>query len=378
MAESSSHKSSSPEITPKEEPVTLDKSKRPNPFLPTTQVDFTFDEITFTTNNKVALIYPSHPNQEYFMVVSDFILKCYLKEAFTRALTQYKEYLSEFWYTTKTLEDFKVWVSTLTGGVRGEIGITTFRNALRAQYLSHSTSFICTLSLHQDVMLQQIPQIKLIMEYLFLMITYLHNKINPISAGDGLKTAHTDSGAEAEVASLKARPSYPNINQLTNLLVAEQNIQWELPAEFLDLPTQISSVQEKLKTLDSLPSLLNKVTDTLNMFSTMVENASGATTKDVPSVGQAFALPIEGEKNTKDDDTNLKNELVDLLGIDVVTQYYHKKLLYEKYCEKMMKRRKSSKIINCNVLTKKGPISLKVIYDRWEAVKSLKISMSSD
>ncbi|GKD17187.1 hypothetical protein Tco_1206345 [Tanacetum coccineum] len=122
MAESSSHKSSSPEITPKEEPVTLDKSKRPNPFLPTTQVDFTFDEITFTTNNKVALIYPSHPNQEYFMVVSDFILKCYLKEAFTRALTQYKEYLSEFWYTTKTLEDFKVWVSTLTGGIRGDIG----------------------------------------------------------------------------------------------------------------------------------------------------------------------------------------------------------------------------------------------------------------
>ncbi|GKB11616.1 hypothetical protein Tco_0845539 [Tanacetum coccineum] len=80
------------------------------------KVEFTFEEIAFTTNNEVALLYPSHPNQEYFKDVSDFISKCCLKEAFTRALTQYKEYLSEFWYTAKTLEDSKVWVSTLQVG----------------------------------------------------------------------------------------------------------------------------------------------------------------------------------------------------------------------------------------------------------------------
>ncbi|GKB74833.1 hypothetical protein Tco_0936245 [Tanacetum coccineum] len=56
MAKSSSQKTSSPEITPKEEPVTLDKPESPNPFLPASQVDFTFDEITFTTNNEVALL----------------------------------------------------------------------------------------------------------------------------------------------------------------------------------------------------------------------------------------------------------------------------------------------------------------------------------
>nr|GEU99179.1 uncharacterized mitochondrial protein AtMg00810-like [Tanacetum cinerariifolium] len=77
--ESSSHNTSSSEITPKEEPVTIDKCN------------------------------------------SDFISKCFLKEAFTRAPTQYKEYLNEFWYTTKTLEDSKVWVSTLTGGVNEDI-----------------------------------------------------------------------------------------------------------------------------------------------------------------------------------------------------------------------------------------------------------------
>ncbi|GJS50184.1 hypothetical protein Tco_0600305 [Tanacetum coccineum] len=73
MAESSSHNTSSPEIIPKGEPVTLDKPESPNPFLPVTQVEFTFEEITFTTNNE-------------------------------------------------TLEDSKVWVSTPTGGVRGDIG----------------------------------------------------------------------------------------------------------------------------------------------------------------------------------------------------------------------------------------------------------------
>ncbi|GKA20485.1 hypothetical protein Tco_0700474 [Tanacetum coccineum] len=96
----------------------------------------------------------------------------------------------------------------------------------------------------------------------------------------------------------------------------------------------------------------------------MVEHASGATTKDVPSVGQATASLAEGEKNTNlatmNAEPNLQYELVDLLGIDVVTQYYNKKLLYDKYYDNMLKRRKSSKITNCDVLTQKGSISLKV------------------
>ncbi|GJW63081.1 hypothetical protein Tco_0114965 [Tanacetum coccineum] len=142
--------------------------------------------------------------------------------------------------------------------------------------------------------------------------------------------------AKAKVASLKARPSYPDVNQLTNLLT-------------------------KLKTLDSLPSLLNKVTKTLTRFATVLENASRATTKDVPSAGHTTASTTEGEKNTtKDAETNLQNELVDLLGIDVVEQYHKKKLLFGKYYDKMLKRKKSSKIINYDVITQKGPISLKV------------------
>nr|GFA45581.1 hypothetical protein [Tanacetum cinerariifolium] len=64
-----------------------------NPFLPAIQVEFTFEEIAFTTNDEVTLLYPSHFNQEYFKDMVDFSSKCRLKKAFTRTPTQYKEYL---------------------------------------------------------------------------------------------------------------------------------------------------------------------------------------------------------------------------------------------------------------------------------------------
>ncbi|GKB77288.1 hypothetical protein Tco_0944183, partial [Tanacetum coccineum] len=104
-------------------------------------------------------------------------------------------------------------------------------------------------------------------------------------------------------------------------------------------------------TLDYLPILLNKVTKTLNRFAIVVENASGAMTKDVPLLVQATTSPVEEEKNTtKDAETNLENELVDLLGIDVVKQCHNKKLLFDKYYDKILKRRKSSKIINYDLV----------------------------
>ncbi|GKF09958.1 hypothetical protein Tco_0044182, partial [Tanacetum coccineum] len=121
--------------------------------------------------------------------------------------------------------------------------------------------------------------------------------------------------AKAKVAFLKAKPSYPDINQLTELLELNRHVQGmeiELPEDLNDIPT-------KLETLTSTVSS--------PMFASIMENASHtATRKGVPSAGLATASPNEGEKNTnhatKDADiTNLHNELVDLLGLDIVTQY---------------------------------------------------------
>ncbi|GJS72905.1 retrovirus-related pol polyprotein from transposon TNT 1-94, partial [Tanacetum coccineum] len=267
------------------------------------------------------------------------------------------------------------------------------------------------------------------------------------SAGNGLKTAHTDSDepiivsdeseeeeevdkdkhthatshdkdeleqqkekAEAEVTSLKSRPSYPDIKQLTDLqvsslkpefskLLASHDFASCLPTELKDLPSKFTELSGEIKELKKhvkdmeieLPGDLKEIPTKLEnftllspalppRFATVVENASGATTKDVPSTSQATTLPVKGEKNTNPATTNaelnLHDELIDLLGIDVVTQYYNKKLLYDKYCDKMLKKRKSSKITNCDVFTQKDPISLKVHREDGtnEVISNVKVS----
>ncbi|GJV69305.1 hypothetical protein Tco_1484814 [Tanacetum coccineum] len=423
VIESSSQKPSSPEITPKEEPVTLDKPKSLNPFLPTSQVNFTFDEITFTTNNEVALLYPLHPNQEYFKDLSDFISKCCLNETFTKAPTQYKEYLSEFWYTTKTLEGSKVWVSTPTGRVRGYIGGKTggldqisnkdvtilycLANGVQVDYAKIIwEDLIHKLNKKTREKIVPYPRLTDILKDTRSAFTPDSSPDEPIIVldesekeeevtkdKDNEATSHdvpkdtsvppppspksaqiqelmaqvhllqsqkeeleqAKAKAEAEVASMKAKPSYPDITQLTELLIKElkkhvrdmeielhrdlkeiptklktftftisslssqvaklKNIQWELPAEFLNLPSQVSLVQEKFKTLDSLPSLLHKVCHN-------GENASGATSMNVPSAGKATDSLAEGEKNTKDAEANLQKQLINLLGIEVVSDLH--------------------------------------------------------
>ncbi|GJY61524.1 hypothetical protein Tco_0462181 [Tanacetum coccineum] len=83
---------------------------------------------------------------------------------------------------------------------------------------------------------------------------------------------------------------------------------------------------------------------------------------------------LKGEL-AKQEVEKVKSKLVDLMGIDVVTQYYNMKFMYDKYYDKMLKRRQSSKITNCDVLTTKGPITLKVYREDGtnEVISNLKV-----
>ncbi|GKA66306.1 hypothetical protein Tco_0766114 [Tanacetum coccineum] len=72
------------------------------------------------------------------------------------------------------------------------------------------------------------------------------------------------------------------ISSLSSYVAELKTIQWELPSEFLDLPSHVCHCGG---------------------------TASGAITADVPSAGQATALPTEWEKNTKDAKTNLKGPI---------------------------------------------------------------------
>ncbi|GKF74871.1 hypothetical protein Tco_0224315, partial [Tanacetum coccineum] len=101
----------------------------------------------------------------------------------------------------------------------------------------------------------------------------------------------------------------------------------ELPKVFNEIPQKLkifSSIVSSLTThtLEALSGLLNKVTDTLNRFASILN----AHNKGVPSVGKSTASPTEGEKNTNPvtKDAELEN-LVDLIGIDVVEEYHKKK-----------------------------------------------------
>ncbi|GKB85216.1 hypothetical protein Tco_0957488, partial [Tanacetum coccineum] len=87
------------------------------------------------------------------------------------------------------------------------------------------------------------------------------------------------------------------VTSLTSQVAELKTLQWELLAEFLYVPTQVKKVQAKLKTLDVVPSLLNKVTNALNQFAQAIASKK---TKDtgIPLAGKAGTQPVEGEKYT--------------------------------------------------------------------------------
>nr|GEY90637.1 hypothetical protein [Tanacetum cinerariifolium] len=113
-----------------------------------------------------------------------------------------------------------------------------------------------------------------------------------------LKLEKNKAEAEAEAALLKAQPSFPNVEQLNELLVKSLQTEFfkilsshdfsiSLPTELKDLPskfnelteeikglkTQVESAQAKLKTLDALSSLLLNVIKALNKFAKSDEEA---------------------------------------------------------------------------------------------------------
>nr|GEX41894.1 hypothetical protein [Tanacetum cinerariifolium] len=134
---------------------------------------------------------------------------------------------------------------------------------------------------------------------------------------------------------------------LTTQVAKLKTLQWELLAEFLSIPTQVESIQTKIKTLDALLIQLNRVTKALIKLAQEHKRVEESTT--------AKAAKHEMEVR--------REELVDLLGPNVVSKYDKTKLQYDKYCDKMMNKRAKSRITNCDVLTKKVPITLKVYRD---------------
>ncbi|GKC59627.1 hypothetical protein Tco_1087225, partial [Tanacetum coccineum] len=117
-------------------------SQQEKPFVAAKQVDFNLKDILLNTNNEISLLYLEHTKNYFFKCVYDFISKCCLREPFTRSPNIYKEYLTEFWYLAKALENSKVSFSIPTGGIYGEVGVNTFKTAIDVHYLPHSSEYV--------------------------------------------------------------------------------------------------------------------------------------------------------------------------------------------------------------------------------------------
>ncbi|GKD13851.1 hypothetical protein Tco_1198258 [Tanacetum coccineum] len=90
--------------------------------------------------------------------------------------------------------------------------------------------------------------------------------------------------------------------------------------------------------------------------------------KKLDEEAKAEAAKQEGEVR--------KVGLIDQLGLEVVHKYYNYKLQYDRYYDKMLNRRAESRITNCDVLTRKGPITFKVYREdgTYEFIPNFKVS----
>nr|GEW96934.1 hypothetical protein [Tanacetum cinerariifolium] len=171
-------------------------------------------------------------------------------------------------------------------------------------------------------------------------------------ARDGSQTAHTVSGTKVDTRSAfmddkdehfnaleKSNEEHAKRIKYTHVETKRTSL---IPTELKELFTKITSLSREVNELKKhikefeveLPEfklisrlwkhsscLFNKVTDTLNMFASILN----AHNNGVPSAGKSTASPAEDEKNTNPviKDVELEN-LVDLMGIDVLEEYRKK------------------------------------------------------
>ncbi|GJU03419.1 hypothetical protein Tco_1113757 [Tanacetum coccineum] len=171
-------------------------------------------------------------------------------------------------------------------------------------------------------------------------------------------------------------------NQLKELLVKSLKTEFSnilfthdfsssLPTELKDLPSKFNGLTEEVKVLKNqvhnleielpgelkeIPPKLEGFTKTATSLTSQVDELktlqTNQSTKEDKEKAKAEVAKRESEVR--------KEELIDLLGPEVVNKYYNDKLQYDRYYDKMLNRRAVSKITNYDFLTRKDPITLKV------------------
>nr|GEV45338.1 hypothetical protein [Tanacetum cinerariifolium] len=138
----------------------------------------------------------------------------------------YKEYLAEFWYSAKALEKSKVFFSTPTGGIYGEVGVNTLRNAIGTHYLPHSSEYVAPLSI--DIVRpwfetigygEAIPAKRTLKKSLLPPRWSEVTKCGSFKAPTGSKTGHLKRKKESN----SAMDSNPSQTSASTIVVAEMH-----------------------------------------------------------------------------------------------------------------------------------------------------------
>ncbi|GKA51460.1 transposase, MuDR, MULE transposase domain protein [Tanacetum coccineum] len=119
------------------------------------------------------------------------------------------------------------------------------------------------------------------------------------TSSQNIKLEEEKAVAEAEATILKAQPLYPNVQQLTKSFIPTKLK--ELPKREYIMYEKSTGTSEmaKLKVVDAIPDIMNKVAVSLDKFVDVISSASQkAETLSVPSASQVDTHPAEGKKNT--------------------------------------------------------------------------------
>nr|GEY45201.1 hypothetical protein [Tanacetum cinerariifolium] len=273
----------------------------------------------------------------------------------------YKEYLAEFWYSVKTLKNSMVFFSTPTSGIYGEVGVNTFRNAIGAHYLLHSSEYVAPPSIDivrpwfETIRYGEAVPVKGTLKRVFFLIGgasfVIHSEFASKNDASAASTTEANLGNSAPSDFV---PQQQGMNEGT------KNTSYDYL--FADDPVIVmdDSDEDEDDEVHATKNVETKDTSVPKSSFPMSSQIQELTNqvlilyaqKKIEEEAKAEAARREGEIRNE--------ELIDLLSPEVVNKYYNEKLKYDRYCDKMLNGRAKSRITSCDILTRKGPITLKV------------------
>ncbi|GKD78528.1 hypothetical protein Tco_1341149, partial [Tanacetum coccineum] len=173
--------------------------------------------------------------------------------------------------------------------------------------------------------------------------------------------------AEKENLNQQPKPTTPPTTTPINPPIITTTTQMQIP---LQSPPRSSSQPEgeHIKKDKGKKVMSSEEAEKESTESDSNEEAYVAGSMELEEEAKAKAAKEEGEVR--------KAELIDLLGPEVVHKYYNYKLQYDRYYDKMLNRKAESRITNCDVLTRKGPITFKVYREdgTYKVISNFKVS----